>query len=202
MYKCRWCRDGGLNEAYHDSEWGVPVWDDKKQFEFLSLEVMQCGLSWSLMLKKREIFKKCFADFDFMAVAEFTEDDILRIMSIDGMIRSRRKIEALISNAKAFIEVRREFGTFSDYLWGFTEGRSLVYIKHQQGQWEAKNDLSEEISRDLRRRGFKFLGPVTVYAHLQAAGLINDHEPECFMYQRLVSAGNTLFMEGTNEQGT
>ena len=166
MYKCRWCRDGGLNEAYHDSEWGVPLWDDKKQFEFLSLEVMQCGLSWSLMLKKREIFKKCFADFDYMAVAEFTEDDILRIMSTDGMIRSRRKIEALISNAKAFIEVRREFGTFSDYLWGFTGGKSLVYIKHHQGQWEAKNALSEEISRDLRRRGFKFLGPVTVYAHL------------------------------------
>lgn len=196
MYKCRWCRDGGLNEAYHDAEWGVPLHDDVRQFEFISLEVMQCGLSWTLMLKKREIFRKCFADFDFEKISKFTEEDIIMIMSTDGMIRSRRKIEAVINNARAFMEIRREFGSFSDYLWGFTDNRSLVYLKHQRGEWRDHNDLSDEISRDLKKRGFKFLGSVTVYSHLQASGIVNDHEPECFLYEKLCREGNARFIEG------
>lgn len=195
MYKCGWCRDGGLNESYHDTEWGVPVFDDRKQFEYLSLEVMQCGLSWTLMLKKREIFRKCFAGFDYEKVAAFGEADVERIMSTEGMIRSPRKIRAIIGNAGAFMDIRREFGSFSDYLWGYTGGRSVVYIRHQKGEWCDHNGLSDEISRDLRRRGFKFLGSVTVYSHLQASGVINDHEPECFMYERLCRMGNARIEE-------
>lgn len=195
MYKCQWCRDGGLNEAYHDSEWGVPVRDDRKQFEFLSLEVMQCGLSWTLMLKKREIFRTCFADFDFERIAAFTESDVERIMSIDGMIRSRRKIEAIVNNARVFKDIRREFGSFSDYLWAFTENRSVVYLRHQRGEWADHNALSDKVSADLKRRGMKFLGSVTVYSHLQACGIINDHEPGCFLYDRLCREGNAILEE-------
>lgn len=195
LYKCRWCRDGGLNEVYHDTEWGVPLWDDRGQFEFISLEVMQCGLSWTLMLKKREIFRKCFADFDYDRVASFTEADVERILQTEGMIRSRRKVEAIIGNARAFREIRREFGSFSAYLWAYTGGRSVVYTRHQRGEWRDHNGLSDAISRDLRRRGFKFLGSVTVYAHLQAAGIVNDHEPECFRYEELCRLGNARLEE-------
>ncbi len=195
LYKCRWCRDGGLNEAYHDAEWGVPLWDDRRQFEFISLEVMQCGLSWTLMLKKREIFRKCFVDFDYDRVASFTEADVDRILQTEGMIRSRRKVEAIVGNARAFQQIRREFGSFSAYLWAYTGGRSVVYLRHQRGEWRDRNGLSDAVSRDLKHRGFKFLGSVTVYAYLQAAGIVNDHEPECFRYQELCRLGNVRFEE-------
>ena len=195
MYKCQWCRDGGLNETYHDAEWGIPARDDRKQFEYISLEVMQCGLSWTLMLKKREIFRACFADFDFERIAAFDETDVERIMSTEGMIKSRRKIEAIINNARSFMAIQQEFGSFSEYLWGFTGGRSIVYIRHQNGEWRDHNRLSDEISQDLRRRGFKYLGSVTVYAHLQACGIINDYEPRCFLYEKLCRMGSTRFEE-------
>lgn len=172
-------------EDYHDNEWGIPVHDDKKQFEFLMLEVMQCGLSWGLMLKKREIFRSCFDGFDYDKIVLYGEEDISRIMETPGMIKSRRKIEAIIHNAKLFQDMRREFGSFSEYLWAFSENCTLVYSDHQLGTPVAKNSLSDAISKDLRKRGFKYLGSVTVYSHLQACGMINDHSADCFLYREI-----------------
>jgi len=184
---------------YHDTEWGVPLHDDVKQFEFLMMEVMQCGLSWGLMIKKRGIFRECFASFDYDKVASFGEEDIERIMGTPGMIKSRRKIEAIIHNAKRFQDVRREFGTFSSYIWGFTKGKTYLYQGHGKGMHPAKNGLSDRISKDLRSRGFKYLGSVTVYSHLQACGIINDHVESCFRYQELLAISDTAHKRRDNE---
>ena len=132
---------------------GVPLYDDRKQFEFLMMEVMQCGLNWNMMVQKREIFQKCFDDFDYQNVAEYTEEDIQRIKETEGMIKSERKIRAVIHNAQRFMKVREEFGTFSDYLWGFSKGKVILYMGHQKGRIPAKNGLSDRISRDLKKRG-------------------------------------------------
>lgn len=192
--RCRWCCDNGINQKYHDEEWGIPVHDDRKQYEFLMMEAMQCGLNWTMMLKKREIFRKCFADFDYEKIAAFGEKEIKDIMETEGMIRSERKIRAIINNARCFLKIREEYGTFDAYLWNYTEGKTLVYKKHQEGFPEAKNDLSDRIAGDLKKRGFKYIGSTTVFAHLQAAGLINDHAPGCWMYQPLIDEGNTVFV--------
>ncbi len=188
MERCQWCCDGGMLQAYHDAEWGVPVHEDRLHFEYLTLEAMQCGLSWMLMLKKREIFRACFAGFDPKAVAAFTGADVEAILATEGMIRSRRKVEAVIGNAQAFLRVAEAHGSFDRYLWGFTDGRTMVYPQHQQGQWETRNALSDAISGDLRRWGFRYLGSVTVYSYLQSCGVINDHEPGCWMYAKLLAA--------------
>ena len=186
MNRCPWCLINELETKYHDEEWGVPVHDDQKQFEYLMMEVMQCGLSWDTVLKKREIFRACFDRFDFDKVAAYSEEDVERIMNTTGMIRSRRKIEAVIGNARIVQQIRKEFGSFSDYLWGDTGGKTLLYKGHELGHVPASNALSEKISKDLKKRGMKYLGPVTVYAHLQACGIINDHQKDCDCYQRLV----------------
>lgn len=186
MNKCAWCRDGGLNETYHDEEWGVPLHDDRKQFEFLMLEVMQCGLSWTLMLKKRETFRACFAGFDYEKVAAFTEADVERILNVPNMIRSPRKVRAVINNARKFMEIRQEFGSFSAFLWRFTNGRTYVYPRHRT-EWVARNALSDMVAAELVGRGFKYLGSITVYSHLQAAGLILDHEPDCFRFAEIAA---------------
>jgi DNA-3-methyladenine glycosylase I len=186
--RCRWCMDGGLLQAYHDTEWGFPVRDDRKQFEFLMMEVMQCGLNWTMMLKKRDIFRRCFDDFDYKRVARYTEDDIVRILAVPGMIRSRRKIEAVIHDAQRFMEVASGFGSFSGYLWSFTQNRTVVYRGHDTGTIPSRTGLSDLISADLRKRGFKYLGSVTVYAHLQACGVVNDHVKDCFLYRTLAGA--------------
>ncbi len=185
MERCAWCMCNEKMRKYHDEEWGVPLHDDKKQFEFLMMEAMQCGLNWNMMIQKREIFRECFADFDFDKVAAFDEEDILRILDTEGMIRSRRKIEAVIHNARCFQKIREELGSFSEYLWGFTKGKTIFYMGHQKGRIPAKNGLSDLVSRDLKRRGFKYLGSVTVYSHLQACGIINDHAESCFRYREL-----------------
>ncbi|MBQ7187818.1 MAG: DNA-3-methyladenine glycosylase I [Kiritimatiellae bacterium] len=177
---------------YHDQEWGVPLHDDRKQFEFLMLEVMQCGLNWDLMIQKREIFRRCFAHFEYDQVAAYGERDIVRILDEPGMIRSRRKIEAVIHNARCFREIRAEFGSFSAYLWGFSEGKTILYNKHALGYIPVSNGLSDLISRDLRRRGFKFLGSVTVYSHLQACGIINDHDADCPRYRAINESHPTV----------
>lgn len=195
MKRCVWCCDGGLLQAYHDAEWGIPLHDDRRQFEFLSLEVMQCGLNWMMMLKKREIFRQCFADFDFDRIAAFNESDVERIMNTPGMIRSERKIRAIINNAGCYQTIRNEFGSFDSYLWGFTEGETYVYRRHQQGEWVAKNVLSDRISADLKKRGFKYLGSVTVYSHLQACGMVNDHEPDCFLYEQVLNNAKIRYIE-------
>lgn len=178
------CND--LMIKYHDEEWGTPLHDDRKQFEFLMMEVMQCGLSWNMMIQKREIFRSCFDDFDYNKIVSYEEADIQRILKTEGMIRSRRKVEAVIHNAVCFLKLREEFGSFSEYLWNYSKGRCILYTGHQKGNIPARNGLSDTISKDLKKRGFKYLGPVTVYSHLQACGIINDHSESCFRYSELV----------------
>lgn len=182
MERCKWCLCNEKMIKYHDEEWGVPLHDDKKQFEFLMMEVMQCGLNWNMMIQKREIFRQCFDDFDYRKVADYNEEDILRILDTQGMIRSRRKIEAVIHDARCFLKVQEEFGSFSTYLWGFSKGKTILYAGHQKGMIPTKNGLSDMVSKDLKKRGFKYLGSVTVYSHLQACGIINDHVETCFRY--------------------
>lgn len=192
MERCGWCLCNEKMIKYHDEEWGVPVHDDRRQFEYLMMEAMQCGLNWNMMIQKREIFQKCFDGFDYEKIAEYGETDIQRIMETEGMIRSRRKIEAMIHNARCFQKVREEFGTFSEYLWGFSKGKMILYMGHQKGQIPARNGLSDLISKDLKKRGFKYLGSVTVYAHLQACGMVNDHVEGCFRYQEVMEGAEVV----------
>ncbi len=186
MERCDWCLGNEAMVKYHDEEWGVPLHDDRKQFEFLMMEAMQCGLNWNMMIQKRSIFHACFDGFDFERIAAYGEDDILRILDAPGMIRSRRKVEAVILNARKFQEIRCEFGTFSAYLWAFTDGKVILYDGHEKGSLPARNGLSDRISADLKKRGFKYLGSVTVYSHLQACGMINDHYDTCFRFHAIV----------------
>lgn len=186
MSYCGWNSASILDRKYHDTEWGIPVHNDRKQFEYLMMEVMQCGLNWELMLRKREIFRKCFDDFDYDKVAEYEENDIKRIMNTNGMIRSERKIRAVINNAKCFQNVRKEYGTFSDYLWAYSDGKTIIYKGHNDGWIPVSNGLSEKISKDLKKRGFKYLGAITLYSHLQACGIINDHDLECPCYEKII----------------
>ena len=186
MERCGWCLCNEKMIRYHDEEWGIPVYDDRKQFEYLMLEVMQCGLNWNMMIQKREIFRECFDNFDFDKIASYKESDVERIMKTEGMIRSERKIRAVISNAKCFQKVREEFGTFSSYLWNYSKGKTILYAGHQKGKIPAKNGLSDKISKDLKKRGFKYLGSVTVYSHLSSCGIINDHVENCFRYKDIL----------------
>ena len=194
MSRCPWCLINDLETKYHDEEWGVPVYDDQKQFEFLMLEVMQCGLSWDIVLKKREIFRSCFDNFDYDKVAEYDQQDIERIMNTPGMIRSQRKIEAVIGNARCVQKIREEFGSFSDYLWSWTDGKILLYKGHELGNIPAKNELSDKISKDLKKRGMKYLGSITVYSHLQASGIINDHIKKCDCFNRLIKQNDNKIL--------
>ncbi len=175
---CAWSRGNTLLRQYHDTEWGVPVRDDKLLFEHLALEVMQCGLNWLLMLKKREIFRRALAGFRPERLAAFTEEDIDNALSEPGMLRSRRKVEALVSDARAFLNIQKEFGSFHDWLWSFTDGCMLVYDSHARSI-PASNALSDRISAELKARGFRYVGSITVYSMLQACGIINDHERTC-----------------------
>ncbi|WP_124100703.1 DNA-3-methyladenine glycosylase I [Ruminococcus sp. Marseille-P6503] len=190
--RCGWCRDNGLMQKYHDEEWGEPVHDDRKQFEFLMMEVMQCGLNWSLMLKKREIFRRCFDNFDYEKTALYGETQINDILNTPDMIRSERKIRAIINNANMFLKIRQEFGSFDKYLWGFSDNKTIVYKAHADEGVPASNELSDRISVDLKKRGFKYLGSITVYSHLQACGIINDHCTECFRYGQLIGKDNVI----------
>lgn len=193
--RCTWCCDNGIVQKYHDEEWGIPLHDDRKHFEYISMEVMQCGLNWTMMLKKRDIFKKCFSDFDYVKIADYSEQDIDRILNVEGMIKSRRKIEAIIANAKAYLKIIEEFGSFDKYIWSYSGNESLVYLKHHRGQGEVSNEISDKLSKDLKKRGFKYLGSITVFSHLQACGIINDHSPECFMYDKLIHMGNVRYID-------
>lgn len=199
MHRCNWCLCNEKMIKYHDEEWGVPLHDDKKQFEFLMMEVMQCGLNWNMMIQKREIFYECFDGFYYEKIAEYQENDIQRIFNTDGMIRSRRKIEAVINNAKCFMKIIDEFGSFCKYLWSYSDGKTILYQGHQKGEIPAKNGLSDKISKDLKKRGFKYLGSVTVYSHLQACGMINDHTEECFRYTEIVQNYPTIRKRKDNE---
>lgn len=168
---------------YHDREWGVPVRRDRKMFEFLVLESAQAGLSWLTVLRKRPAYNQAFANFDYARVANFTRRDVARLMNDAGIIRNRQKITATIKNARAFLQVRAEFGTFCHYLWGFVDGQPLQPGRKSIKHVPAVTELSEKISADLKRRGFSFLGPTVVYAHLQATGLVNDHTVDCWRWK-------------------
>ena len=199
MERCKWCLCNDKMIEYHDEEWGIPVHNDRKQFEYLMLEVMQCGLNWNMMIQKREVFRKCFDNFDFSKIALYNEDDIKRIMETEGMIRSERKIRAVISNAKCFQKVREEFGTFSDYLWNYSKGKTILYAGHQKGNLPDRNGLSDIISKDLKKRGFKYLGSITVYSHLSACGIINDHNENCFRYRYIIENYPVIHKRKDNE---
>ena len=186
MKRCSWTGDDPLLIEYHDKEWGIPLHDDRKQFEFISMEVMQCGLSWLTVLRKREALRSAFDDFDASKVALYDEAKVAEIMGMEGIIHSPRKIRAIINNAKVFLKIQDEFGSFSSYLWQFTDDKPVEYPGHAEGTvFIAKNALSDTISSDLKRRGFSYLGSITVYSHLQAAGVINDHLDYCFRYHAL-----------------
>ncbi len=200
MNRCPWCLGTEKMIRYHDEEWGAPVHDDRKQFEFLMLEAMQCGLSWNLMIEKREIFRACFSDFDYDDIAAFNEEDVQRILEYPGMIRSPRKIRAIINNARCFQQVRREFGSFDGWLWGFAQGKTILYDGHENGNLPAANGLSDKVARELKRRGFKYLGSVTVYAHLQACGIINDHLKSCFRYNEIIKNHPIIRLLPENER--
>ncbi|MDR0502834.1 MAG: DNA-3-methyladenine glycosylase I [Treponema sp.] len=185
MKRCEWCESSELYTKYHDEEWGAPVFDDRKHFEFLVLESAQAGLSWITILKKRENYRKAYDNFDPKKVARYTEAKKAKLLSDAGIVRNRLKIEASINNAKKFLEIQEEYGSFSDYIWSFTKGKPVV------GKWKAikeipaRTELSDAISADLKKRGFKFLGSVIMYSHLQATGIINDHLINCFRYKEV-----------------
>ena len=182
--RCAWSQNDPLMRQYHDEEWGIPVRDSRILWEILMLEGFQAGLSWQIILRKREGFRKAFKNFDPKKVARFTEADILRLMQDEGIIRARAKIEATIAGAKIYLAMEQSGESFSDFLWSFTNGKAI----QNTGPVPAKTELSERISKELKKRGFKFVGPVIVYAFMQAAGIVNDHAPDCF--RRKVAAAH------------
>ncbi|TPW20092.1 MAG: DNA-3-methyladenine glycosylase I [Elusimicrobia bacterium] len=182
--RCPWpIGDDALYIAYHDEEWGKPVKDDRTLFEFLVLESFQAGLSWRTILHKRENFRKAFAGFDYARVARFGARDVKRLLSDAGIVRNRAKVAAAVENAKRFLEVRREFGGFAKYMWSWTGGKPLVNRFKTLKDYPAKTPLAEAFSKDLKARGFKFLGPTVVYSHMQAVGMVNDHVVSCFRHK-------------------
>ena len=178
--RCKWCVGIEIYEKYHDEEWGVPVYDDQKLFEFLILETFQAGLSWITILKKRENFRFAFDDFNYSKVALYSEDKIQELMQNTGIIRNQLKIRSAVSNAISFIKIQKEFGSFSNYIWGFVEGKPIENAPKTVKEITATTPLSDAISKDLKKRGFKFVGSTVVYAHMQATGMVNDHVEDCW----------------------
>src|SRR5512135_1322982 len=185
MKRCEWAGRGELERAYHDEEWGVPVHDDGRLFEFLILEGAQAGLSWSTVLKKREGYRKAFRNFDAAAVSRFSESDVSMLLSDPGIIRNRLKIRAAVGNAKAFLRVRKEFGSFDEYLWRFVDGIPVLNAWNSTTEIPCSSPVSDAMSKDLRNRGFKFAGSTICYAFMQAVGMVNDHLVDCFRYGNL-----------------
>jgi DNA-3-methyladenine glycosylase I len=182
--RCRWVSAGNeLYYRYHDQEWGVPVRDDRRHFEFLILEGAQAGLSWSTVLNKRRAYQRAFADFDYERVARFNSRSVARLLGNAGIIRNRAKIEATIDNARAFMEIREQFGSFDRYVWRFVDGRPRQNAFRRHRQIPATNRDSDALSRDLKERGMRFVGSTIVYAHMQAVGMVNDHLLECFRHE-------------------
>ena len=185
--RCPWLDESKSDYvSYHDNEWGVPVYDDTKLFEFLTLESAQAGLSWYTILKRREGYRDAFAQFNVSLVAEFTEQDVTRLLNNDKIIRHRGKIEAAINNAKCFIEIQKEFGSFSNYQWQFVNNQTIVNTINKLADYPATTQESDAFSKDLKRRGFKFVGSTTIYAHMQACGMVNDHSIDCYRRKDLL----------------
>lgn len=185
MRRCSWCKGDELYTRYHDEEWGVPVFDDRKHFEFLVLEAAQAGLSWLTILRKRENYQEAYANFEPQVVAEYSEQEIDSLLKNQGIIRNGRKIRSSVHNARRFLEVQAEFGSFSEYLWQFIDHQPVVNSWKKEREIPAKTSLSEAVALDLKKRGFQFVGPIIVYSHLQATGLVNDHIVDCFRYQQI-----------------
>jgi len=183
---CSWPAGDPLLIQYHDKEWGVPLHNDRKLFEFLVLEGFQAGLSWLTVLRKRANFRKAFDGFDFNKVARYDKRKLNSLLKDSGIIRNRLKIEGAVANAKSFIEVRKEFGTFDKYIWGFTGGKPVHNGFESPKELPARTELSDLISKDLKKRGFKFVGSTIVYAHMQATGMVNDHIKDCYRYKELI----------------
>jgi DNA-3-methyladenine glycosylase I len=177
--RCPWCGDDPLYVAYHDREWGVPCHDDAKLFEFLILEGAQAGLSWITILRKRENYRRAFHGFDAARVARYGDKDIARLLGDEGIVRNRLKIAAAVTNAKAFLAVQEEFGSFAAYQWGFVDGRPIVNRRRTLAEIPVTTPESDALSKDLKRRGFKFVGSTIIYSHMQALGLVNDHLVTC-----------------------
>ncbi len=184
-HKCGWCLGDELYEAYHDLEWGVPVKDDATLFEFLILETFQAGLSWITVLKKRENFRKALDNFNYTKIATYDQHKKDALLQDVGIIRNKLKVNATVTNAQAFINIQEEFGSFSDYIWGFVDGKPIKNHFKDYKSAPANTGLSDKISKDLKKRGFKFVGSTVVYAHMQATGMVNDHEINCFRYEEV-----------------
>lgn len=180
--RCSWADKSDIMSAYHDEEWGKPLHDDQKLFEFLILEGMQAGLSWLTILRKREAFRQAYENFEVEKVAAFDQTKVEELMTNAGIIRNRAKIEASINNAQRFLEIAREFGSFDQYIWSFIDSKPIVNQFENVEDMPAKTELSDRISDDLRKRGFKFVGSTVVYAHMQATGMVNDHFTYCFCH--------------------
>jgi len=180
--RCAWTKENPLMIQYHDTEWGVPIYDDRKIFEFLILESAQAGLSWRIVLQKRENYRKAFAQFVPEKVARFTETDVARLLADGGIIRNKLKIEAAINNARKFLLLQKEFGNFSDYMWRFVQGKPINRKRKIMEDVPATTREAEDFSKDLKKRGFKFFGPTVCYAHMQAVGMVNDHTTDCFRH--------------------
>ena len=181
--RCGWCSSSDLYKKYHDEEWGVPVYDDQKLFEFLILETFQAGLSWITILKKRENFRKAFDQFDYQKIAQYNDDKILELLQDSGIIRNKLKVYSAVTNAQAFIKVQEKFGSFSNYIWAFTNEEPIQNNRQSLQEVPSTTPLSDEISKDLKKRGFKFVGSTVVYAHMQATGMVDDHVVNCWKKQ-------------------
>jgi len=184
--RCGWCGADPLYVAYHDQEWGVPVYDDQTLFEFLILEGAQAGLSWSTILKKREGYRLAFDGFDVEKVARYDGIKISALLTDPGIVRNQLKIGSAVTNAQAFLNIQDEWGSFSDYIWSFVDGRPIQNAWRSLAEIPAKTPLAETISKDLKKRGFRFVGPTIIYAHMQATGMVNDHLMDCFRYAEIV----------------
>ena len=178
--RCGWCLSSDLYKEYHDQEWGTPVYDDASLFEFLILETFQAGLSWITILNKRENFRKAFDQFDYKKIANYSENKIQELLSDSGIIRNKLKVRSAVSNAQAFIKIQEEFGSYSKYIWGFTDGKPIVNNPKTLKEVPATTPLSDAISKDLKKRGFKFVGSTVIYANMQATGMVNDHVQDCW----------------------
>ncbi|WP_366186452.1 DNA-3-methyladenine glycosylase I [Flavobacterium ovatum] len=178
--RCAWCLSSDLYKEYHDNEWGKPVYDDATLFEFLILETFQAGLSWITILNKRENFRKAFDNFDYTKIAHYNDDKILDLLQDAGIIRNKLKIYSAVTNAQAFIKIQEEFGSFSKYIWNFADGKPIINNPPSLKEVPATTLLSDTISKDLKKRGFKFVGSTVIYAHMQATGMVNDHLASCW----------------------
>jgi DNA-3-methyladenine glycosylase I len=185
QYRCEWCRGNQLLASYHDTEWGVPVHDDRTLFEFLTLEGAQAGLGWLTILSKRESYRKAFSGFDARKVARYGTQDTKRLLANPGIVRNRLKIAATIGNAKAFLEVQKEFGSFDTYIWQFVGGKPINHHVRVMKDIPFTTKESDAMSKDLLKRGFKFVGPTICYAYMQAVGMVNDHETKCYRYKQV-----------------